>query len=74
MTSVPDAPPAGEPGPRLVAQLSPDVKIRLRMLATLRGKTVGRLLNELLDRELPTPDQLAAQMQQMGARDGHADA
>ena len=67
MTSVPDAPPAaGEPGPRLVAQLSPDVKIRLRMLATLRGKTVGRVLNELLDRELPTPDQLAAQMQQMG--------
>ena len=74
MTSVPDAPPAPGRDPRLVAQLDRDVKIRLRMLAALRGKPVGRVLNELLDRELPTPGQLAEQMQQMGTRDGHADA
>ena len=74
MTSVPDAPPAAGRDQRLVTQLSPDVRIRLRLLATLRGKPVGRVLNELLDRELPTPEQLAEQMQQMGSRDGHADA
>ena len=44
------------------------------MLATLRGKPPGRVLNELLDRELPTPEQLAQQMQQMGSRDARADA
>jgi hypothetical protein len=60
---------------RLVANVPSDIGTRLRLLAALRRQPVGRVLSELLGRELPTSGQLAVQLQQMsqtGAGNDHA--
>jgi hypothetical protein len=53
--------------PRLVTTLPPPIDRRLRMQAAIRRWTVTRVLVEVLDRGLPSADDLAAQMREGGA-------
>jgi hypothetical protein len=42
---------------------------RLRLVAALRGRSANDVLTELCGRELPTEDELAAQLQRIGGTD-----
>jgi hypothetical protein len=50
--------------PRLVTTLPPPIDRRLRMQAAIRHWTVTRVLVEVLDRGLPSADDLAALMRE----------
>jgi hypothetical protein len=73
LTASPEAlAPAGA-NVRVSADVAPDLARRLRTWAGMRGQSVSALIGELLTREVPTGTDLAAQMQQIGAGNGHAE-
>lgn len=47
---------------RLAARVTSLVDRRLRMLAILENQPLGRVLDEFLDRHLPSADELAARL------------
>ncbi len=58
--------------PRLVSYLPPPIDRRLRMQAAIRRWPIARVLADVLDRGLPTADDLAAQIRERGPADGSA--
>lgn len=73
MTAVPEAPaPPGQK--RVGVDLPGDIARRLRTWAALRGRPVSHVAAEVITAAVPTDDQLAAEIQQKGAANGHADA
>lgn len=70
MTAVPKAPP-GPGQKRVAADLPADVARRLRTWAALRGKPVSHVIGELIVRDVPTDDELAALISQNGVGNGH---
>jgi len=54
---------------RLATRISAEVDERLRLLAHVRRAPLSRLITELLDRVLPTADELADQIRKGNA--GH---
>jgi hypothetical protein len=58
--------------PRLVSYLPPPIDRRLRMQAAIRRWPIARVLADVLDRGLPSADDLAAQIREDGAADGNA--
>lgn len=50
---------------RLAADIAADVDARLRLLALVRGqRRIGRLLTDVLDKALPSAEELTAQLSQ----------
>lgn len=47
---------------RLATRITNPVDLRLRMLALLRGESLGRVLDSVLDEALPRAEELAAQL------------
>lgn len=47
---------------RVATTIEPAVDRRLRLLAAIEGKTIGRVLSERLDQVLPSADELADQL------------
>jgi hypothetical protein len=58
--------------PRLVSYLPPPIDRRLRMQAAIRRWPIARVLADVLDRGLPSADDLAAQIRGDGAADDSA--
>jgi hypothetical protein len=54
---------------RLVTRISTGVDARLRQLALLRRQRINKTLDDLLDRTLPTSDELTGQMARLGHDD-----
>jgi hypothetical protein len=70
MTAVPETP--GPPGRmRVGVDLPSEIARRLRTWAALRGQPVSHVAAEVITAAVPTDSQLAAQIQQNGAGDGH---
>jgi hypothetical protein len=44
---------------RVATTIEPAVDRRLRLLAAIEGKTIGRVLSDQLDKVLPSDDELA---------------
>jgi hypothetical protein len=47
---------------RVATTIEPAVDLRLRLLAAIQGKPIGRVLSEQLDKALPSRDELASQL------------
>jgi hypothetical protein len=58
--------------PRLVTYLPSPIDRRLRMQAAIRRWPIARVLADVLDRGLPSADDLAAQIREDGAGDDRA--
>lgn len=58
--------------PRLVSYLPQPIDRRLRMQAAIRRWPIARVLADVLDRGLPSADDLAAQIREDGSADGNA--
>jgi hypothetical protein len=54
---------------RLATRISTGVDARLRQLALLRRQRINKTLDDLLDRTLPTSDELTGQMARLGRDD-----
>ena len=54
---------------RVALRLPPAMARRLRLVAALRGRSANDVLTELCGRELPTEDELAAQLRTGGTDD-----
>lgn len=73
MTSAPEAlagpekPAAGQE--RVATDVPGDVHKRLRTWAALRGQHVSRVVRQLITEAVPSADELAEQMRQIGAPD-----
>jgi len=63
MTEHDPAPRENEDEPRLAVRISSDADGRLRLLAAVRKRPMGKLLTELLAQHLPTVDELTREMQ-----------
>jgi hypothetical protein len=61
-------PPGDRYDTRLATRIPARINQRLRLLTVLRGDRLQHVLSELLDRELPTAEQLAEQIE--GAKTG----
>ena len=58
--------------PRLVTYLPSPIDRRLRMQAAIRRWPIARVLADVLDRGLPSADDLAAQIREDGTADDSA--
>jgi hypothetical protein len=56
----------------LVSYLPQPIDRRLRMQAAIRRWPIARVLADVLDRGLPSADDLAAQIREDGSADGNA--
>jgi hypothetical protein len=53
---------------RLATRIPPELDRRLRLLAVLSGRSIQRVLADLLAKELPTEGELAARLSEMGTQ------
>lgn len=57
---------------RLATRITAGVDARLRQLALVRRQRINRTLDDLLDRALPSTEELTSRLARLGDEDGEA--